>query len=225
MFAIRHWEDRTMPRIVETTVYRLDELTEGAKDLARSWYRDSALDHDWYESVLEDFETICGLLGVRPKTNSVSLMGGGARQKARIYFRGFSSQGDGACFEAFYSYRSGAARAVREHAPQDTELHRIADDLQAIQRRNFYQLRADTVHRGHYYHELCMAISVERDSSTYQEMTPDAEEAVAEALRDLARWLYRQLEREYEYLTSDEVIDEAIGVNGYTFTESGRRFG
>ena len=44
-------------------------------------------------------------------------------------------------------------------------------------------------------------------------------------LRDLARWLSRQLEREYEYLTSDEAVDEMIAVNGHTFTEAGRRFG
>mgnify|MGYP003909821093 CR=1 FL=1 len=45
------------------------------------------------------------------------------------------------------------------------------------------------------------------------------------ALRDLARWLYRQLEAEYDHLTSDETIEEGIIVNEYTFTESGRRFG
>ncbi len=67
-----------------------------------------------------------------------------------------------------------------------------------------------------------MAISVERDSPTYQDMTEDAEESVAEALRDLARWLYRQLEREYEYLSSDEVVDDTIVANEYTFTEAGR---
>jgi len=44
-------------------------------------------------------------------------------------------------------------------------------------------------------------------------------------LRDLARWLYRRLEQEYEYRTSDEVVDETIIANDYTFTESGRRFG
>ena len=56
-------------------------------------------------------------------------------------------------------------------------------------------------------------------------MTADAEEAVTEALRDLARWLYRQLEREYQYQTSDAMIDEAIIANGFTFTNSGRRYG
>ena len=57
------------------------------------------------------------------------------------------------------------------------------------------------------------------------DVTADAEEVVIEALRDLARWLYRQLEREYDYLSSDEVVDEAIIANGYTFTEAGQRFG
>ena len=70
-----------------------------------------------------------------------------------------------------------------------------------------------------------MSIAVERDSPTGQDMTADAEDVVIEALRDLARWLYRQLEREYEYLSSDEAVDETIIANGYTFTETGRRFG
>jgi hypothetical protein len=114
---------------------------------------------------------------------------------------------------------------IRDHAPKDGELHRIADALQAIQRRNFYQLHATVTHRDRYYHEYCMAISVERDSPAYQDMTADAEEAVIEALRDLARWLYRQLEQDYEGQTSDESVDEAIAANEYTFTESGHRFG
>jgi hypothetical protein len=56
-------------------------------------------------------------------------------------------------------------------------------------------------------------------------MTADAEKVVIEALRDLARWLYRQLESEYTHLTSDEVVDDAILANQYTFTETGKRFG
>jgi hypothetical protein len=116
-------------------------------------------------------------------------------------------------------------RKTRAHAPQDTELHAIADALQDAQRRNFYQLHADITHRGRYYHEYCMEISVDRESPTSQGMTGGGEDVVITALRDLARWLYRQLEREYEYQTSDAVVDEAIIANDYTFTETGRRFG
>ncbi|MEF9601911.1 antitoxin of toxin-antitoxin stability system, partial [Paracoccus sp. PXZ] len=90
---------------------------------------------------------------------------------------------------------------------------------------NFYQLRAEIAHRGHYYHEYCMVISVERDGPVWQDMTADAEDAVIEVLRDLARWLYRQVEREYDCLSSDKAVDETILANDYTFTEAGRRFG
>lgn len=55
--------------------------------------------------------------------------------------------------------------------------------------------------------------------------TEDAEEIVTEALRELARWLYRQLQIEYDYLTSDEAIEEGIIANEYTFTKGGWRFG
>ena len=214
-----------MSEVIEITVYRLEELSNAARDKARVWYREGGFDDDWYDAVYEDFQRVAGILGLNLKTRTVRLMGGGTRQEPCIWFRGFWSQGDGACFESWYSYRKDAPRRIREHAPQDSELHRIADALQAVQRRNFYQLRAEASHRGHYCHEHCMGISVERDSPTYQDMTADAEEGVIEALRDLARWLYRQLEREYDYLSSDDVVDEAIIANGYTFTEAGQRFG
>lgn len=214
-----------MPEIIENTVYRLDELSDDAKDKARAWYRKGGFDYDWYDAVYEDFQRIAEILGIRFKTRTVHLYGGGSRQEPRIFFSGFWSQGDGACFEGHYSYRNNASVEIRSYAPRDTILHGIADALQVVQRCNFYQLRAEASHCGHYYHEYCMAICVERDSATYQEMTADAEDIVVEALRDLARWLYRQLEREYDYLSSDEPVDETITANEYTFTENGRRFG
>ena len=150
-------------------------------------------------------------------------MGGGTQQEPCIWFRSFCSKVTVRALNRGIP-TGNMLRALSGHAPQDTR-HRIADALQAVQRRNFYQLRADASHRGHYYHEYCMAISVERDSPTYQDMTGDAEETIIEALRDLARWLYRQLEREYDYLSSDEAVDETIAANEYTFTAAGRRFG
>jgi len=214
-----------MPEIIETTVYRLDELSEPARETARAWYRKSGFDHEWYEFVYDDFVSICAILGVELKTRTVRLFGGGSRQEPAIDFSGFWSQGDGACFEASYGYLCRAPRRIRDHAPSDAELHRIADSLQSVQRANFYQLRAEVRHRGRYYHEYCMDVAATRASPTGQAMTADAEAIVIEAMRDLARWLYRQLEAEYEYQTSDEVIDDVMVANGYTFTESGCRFG
>jgi len=44
-----------MPRIIETTVYELDELSEAAKEKARSWYREHGLLDEWHDFVFEDF--------------------------------------------------------------------------------------------------------------------------------------------------------------------------
>lgn len=212
-----------MPEVIETIVYRLDELTETAKDKARGWYRNGTMSDNWYHFVYADFEAIAAMLGIQMKAQTVRLYGGGTRQEPRIFFSGFWSQGDGACFEARYRYQPGAVKAIRQHAPQDRELHTIAEALQAIQRRNFFQITADVTHRGHYYHECSMDIGVHRDGP--QSVTVDDEQGIVEALRDLARWLYSQLEREYEYQTDDATIDEAILTNEYTFTHEGRRFG
>jgi hypothetical protein len=214
-----------MPHVVHTNVYQLNELAPPAQDKARDWYRELIETEEWSECVTDDFEEVCKILGVRLRTKPVRLYGGGTREKPCVWFSGFSSQGDGASFEGVCSFAKGAPKAIRAHAPQDTELHRIADALQAIQRRNFYQLRARASQSGRYCHEYSMSIAVERDSPTNQEMTADAEDTIAELLRDLARWLYRQLEREYDYLTSDDVVDDAITANAYTFTAAGRRFG
>ena len=214
-----------MPRIVETTVCTIDELSDAAKENARIWYRDQGLHDEWYDFVYEDFETICGILGITLATTPVRLYGGGTRDKPQIFWSGFSFQGDGASFAGCYSHAKGAARAIRAHAPQDTELHRIADELQALQRKNFWQLNATVRQRGRYCHEYTMTIEVERDSPTWQPPTDDTEDAVTEAMRDLARWLYRQLRSEYEHQTSNDAVDEIVGINEWTFTADGKRFG
>ncbi len=214
-----------MPQVIETTVYTIDELSDAAKENARIWYRDQGLHDEWYDFVCEDFLTICRILGVTLATSPVRLYGGGTRDKPHIFFRLSWSQGDGASFAGRYSYARGAANAIRAHAPQDAELHRIADELQAVQRRNFHQLHATVRQQGCYCHEYTMTIGVERDSPTWQPPTDGAEETVTEALRDLARWLYRQLRSEYEHQTSDEAVDEIVSINEWTFKADGTRFG
>jgi hypothetical protein len=214
-----------MVKTIETTVYEFHELSDGAKEKARAWFHEGLNDHDWHDFIFEDFEQICRILGIELRTRPVRLMGGGTRDKPCIYFSGFYCQGDGACFEATYTYERGAARRIRDYAPRDSELHRIAGRLQDIQRANFFQLRADIRHRGHYCHAYCMDITVERDSPLCQDITRGAEDAVTDSLRDLAHWLYRQLEREWDHMMSDAYAEEGIAANEYTFTAQGRRFG
>jgi hypothetical protein len=211
-----------MPMNVETEVFTFLELSDEAKESAREWYRQGHLDDEWWDTVYSDFEAICEILGIALKTMPVTLAGGGMRRKPCIYFRGFGSQGDGASFEVeCYSHAKGSSARIMAYAPNDDELHAIVQRLGGIQHRNFYRLYARADQRGRYCHENTMHIDVRRDDAA---MTADAEEVVCKALRDLARWLYDRLEREYDYLQSDEVVDESLLVNAYTFTATGERF-
>jgi len=79
-----------MPRIIETTVYTIGELSDAAKENARIWYRDQGLHDEWYDFVYEDFQAICRILGVELGTSPVKLMGGGSRDVPQVYFRGYA---------------------------------------------------------------------------------------------------------------------------------------
>lgn len=211
-----------MPETMIVQTFLFEELSDSAKERARAWWRESRDSHDM-DHVVDDFITIAEMLGVEIATRPVRLYGGGTRQEPKVWWSHFYCQGQGACFEGTYRYKKGALAEVKAYAPKDEALHRIACALQDIQKANFYQLRAKIGHSGPYHHAYSMDIEVTRESDTYQDMTEGAEEAVIEALRDLANWLLRQLLAEDEYQNSDEYVDEAITINEYRFTEDGRR--
>lgn len=198
-----------MPRTIEKTVYSFNELSDKAKDTARDWYRESGLDYEWYDGSYEDFERVARILGI-----TIDTIRDG--KTLAIYWSGFSSQGDGACFKGSWVYKLDAQEAIRDYAPTDTDLHFIADAL-----REGNRLNARVSHRdSHYSHAHSVSIDVCDD-----ETGDDAPElnaiAVRDALRDFMNWMYRQLEKEYEYLMSDEAIDETIEANEWEFDENG----
>ena len=214
-----------MSRIISTTVYTLDELSDAARENARNWYREHALNDDWYQNVFDEFTGICNILGVDIKLYRIPLLSGGSRQHHCIWFSGFCHQGSGAAFEGDYAYQPQAVYRIREHYPEDADLHHIADLLQTIQLHNSGELRATIRHHGQHIHESCMTVMVERHSPSGQDMTTDSEEAITEAIRVLARWLYDWLESEYGWQTSPAIVDDDIIDGKYTFTASGQRFG
>jgi hypothetical protein len=201
-----------MTRAIEKTLYQFDELADRAKETARQWWRDLEA-QDWdSECVIADAVECARILGIEID---------GTPNKPRVYWSGFWSQGDGASFTGRYAYVKGAAKAIREHAPQDTELHKIADALQEAQRRNFYRLEARSTCDGfRYLHSGTMSVDVEDSNDSYRDIG-NAEDDVRDALRSFADWIYRQLEKEYEYTMSDENVDESIRINEYEFDETG----
>ncbi|MFA5898333.1 MAG: antitoxin of toxin-antitoxin stability system [Hyphomicrobium sp.] len=211
-----------MPTIVEHTLYTFDELSDRAKEIARDWWRQCENDDFDAEYVIEDAERMGAILGIEFDTRRVQLMSGATRTEPRVYWSGFSSQGDGAQFEGRYAYAKGApAKIKKETGGTDSELYRIALDLQATQKRNRYRLEARTdCKRAQYSHSGWMNVEVWADTDRD---IGDAESEITRALRDFADWIYRQLESEYEWRMADEQVDDAILANEYTFDENGHR--
>lgn len=216
-----------MPHTRTITVYRFDELSDKAKEKARDWWREGGIE-GWEENTYTDAVQCAAILGIEiaPRNQRCVLIGPNPREwidtSPAIYYSGFSSQGDGACFEGSYRYAKMAHKNIRQHAPRRTELHRIADGLFALQRANGYRLTAAMKHSGHYYHSGCMTVAVD-DGEVCQTGWIVIEKDVTQLMRQFANWIYRQLETEYEYQSADAQVDEAIEANEYEFNEDGTR--
>lgn len=206
-----------MPHTIEKTIFKFDELTDSAKEKARDWWRQAeSSDMDLLDR--DDLEEIAKILGIEFDKRQVPLMNGKTRGESNIYYSGFCSQGDGACFEGRYSYTKGCAKAIRKYAPKDMRLHSIADQMQALQRKHFYRISATTSQRGHYYHSGCMSVDVYLDGV---DAPRSIEDDMRDILREFADWIYQQLKSEYEYRMSNENVDESIRINDYDFDELG----
>lgn len=137
-------------------------------------------------------------------------------------WRGFWSQGDGAHFTGRYYYERGWRKTLLDlEGPFETrdEFLAIAERLQDVQRRNFYSIHCDITHRGFYQHELCARVDV--SSSLERDVSDKDDSEVVECMRDIMRLFYRTLEKEYEFITSEESALEYIESNGIEFCESG----
>ena len=202
-----------MRKIIQK-VYKFDELSEEVKEKVIQNYREGNLDYEWWNSYFDDFKEIGKLMGIKIDN---------------IYFSGFYSQGDGACFEGSYDYNKGSVKAIKKYAPKDKELHQIAINLSKLQRPYFYKIGAVIKHSGHYSNEYCTDIELFSDNyikGNYIEfnLTTETEDAFIEELRNFMRWIYKRLEKEYEFLQSDEQIIESIKINDYEFYEDGKMY-
>jgi hypothetical protein len=214
-----------MSRNITLTVFQYEELSDKAKETAREWYREAtarAGDNFFAEHVIEDAVRMGTLMGITFKTRTIKLMSGKTREEPQIEWSGFSSQGDGACFEGTYTYQPGIAKAIADEVPADGEsnimLRRIATELES-----YGKMSAVLTKRNHHYsHPYTVEIEVcdlEQETVASEYFT----ERVSETLRDFMKWIYRNLEAEYDYQNADEQIAETIIANEYEFYADGKR--
>lgn len=194
-------------RTVELQLFNFNELSPTAKQVVLDNYRDihTRFD-DWSEPIQEGF---------REKAIEAGF------EIQNIYFSGFWSQGDGAMF----TYSGFNDSMLKNFVAQLT----IKEEDKVL-----ILSQGDTcgkgIHRGHYYHEnscdhYSMLDSTNPDWEYATDLISKHEDAfgqyVIDTYKDLCRELYKDLEKYYEELTSDEAVQEAIEDNDYEFTEDG----
>ena len=200
---------------IEKAIYSYSELSDDAKENALSQWSES-IDYGWWDSVYDYAARIAEILGIDLNQKRVNLMNGDYRYDPAICFSGFWSQGDGASYSATFRYAKGMSKKIRQYAPNDTELHRIADSISAIQKRYFYRLSGGVSESRNY----SMSITIQNDLNEWQDLGSD-ESDYLDSLRSFADWIYYALQKEYEYQTSESSFIESCEANGYEFDSNG----
>lgn len=183
---------------------KFNELSEEAKDRAREDAYD--LDHDWWDHT-EDAVRMANIIGIQ-----IDWEGKRAETPA-INFSGFSSQGDGACFRGSYEFDPDAVANIKAECPIDTTLHNITEQLSLI----FVTRRLKGIEHGfntkittsgREYHSYAMDVELDSHGEEDDAYFIEVQDTILTLMRTFADWMYKQLEQEYEYLTSDERLAE-----------------
>lgn len=184
-------------------------------------YHDINTEHDWFETVYDDAKSIASLMNIEIE---------------KINFSGFSSQGDGATFASVFEGKIDCFDLVKQYAPKDVILSGIAEAWEEISKRFIAEhgkgFHGFTKIEGHYSHSQCNRVVVKADdyetfgvdepyyfdtADSYVKNNTEFGADITHILRRFMDWIYRQLEADYDGLTSDESIKEALIANEYTF--------
>lgn len=200
-----------MRQVTKTlNVYTYSELSPESKQRALDTYQDRWLDDWWYVPVIEEFVDECRNYGLDVSYKDVS-------------FSGFWSQGDGACFVTDSIDLTALIDAVGF-----TFKHKALQNISLAYFDTYRIEKAATSWAYRYSHKNTVEVYYSDEFAGTQEADkhPRIAEYLAqkgeelakklEALKDtLCTDLYAALEKEYDYLTSDEVLIDMIGDRGF----------
>lgn len=189
-------------KTISINLYQFDELNDKAKEVAREWYKKDWPDHGWWDSIYDDAKEVAKYFGVEIN---------------KICFSGFWSQGDGGAFTGtFRSADLKTLNELKESYPTEEKLHALLQRLHELKHPEGAVITIKT--QGFYSHSGTMWLGEEDEGYDKEELA-----AVLYYMRSFADWIYASLEKEHEYLTSNECVDENIRINEYWFLVDGSR--
>jgi hypothetical protein len=173
---------------------KFDDLGPEARERAREWYR--SLDYPeygWWEDVFADAKRVLKFCGFTIRN---------------IWF----DEND-ACFEGGWHASKVDALRLMAETPKDYELHRIAVGLSELAKE--FPDASASIQPGRHCHPESAQIQTDFEQDVDDRF-------FRELAQDAMRWVHDQVEREYNYLMSDEVVDTALRINEFEFDEEGR---
>lgn len=217
-------------KTIEVEVYKWEELSQTAQQRAREWYLEG-MDYEWWDCVYEDAKTEGYTFGFCID---------------KIYFSGFYSQGDGACWvgqvdvsqwlgthvpdsigvsawrqliqENVVSKHLQVSHVSNHYSHENTmRFGEIVDDTDCYE--DDYTMQLPSIFKGMSIANLFDLIEAD-DTCSFKNIE-QIEQAIEESSKDYAREIYRRLREEYEYLCSDEVMIDHFKINEYHFTKEG----
>ena len=192
-----------------TVGYTLSELSpEAARTAYERWLEDGGYDFD-SQYILDDMIECGATIGINVDN---------------IYYSGFSSQGDGACFVGSYKFKPDWKSSLENFCPGYTQLISLGERLQAANEQygKLYATVYKTSYR--YDHENTVTVDVQSDSDIedFPFLVLDAQDTIEEILKDFMHEIYRRLEEEYTWTNSLEFFQEMAEANEFYFTEEGK---
>jgi hypothetical protein len=197
-------------------IERFEALTKRQQDEILDKHRHFNTEHiEWWDAAYDEFKADMDKIGI---------------EVHRMYFSGFYSQGDGACFEGSVNDWPKFLESVGYTCPALTALAAASWGF-------------SVKHSGHYYHENCTHFSADMvGPDDYYESEMDQfvdahspyktdiqnaafvailqgynfsslHDEFEEAFKSHMRDLYNRLEVEYDALTSDESVLESLHAN------------
>ena len=217
----------------EEKTYSFEELSPEAKKKAIQNHYDININYDgWSDGVIEGFKEDMAEIGI---------------EDPEVQFSGFYSQGDGASFtsEDIDTRKLFDAVGIESNEfldmstederrkGENKEFYDLLDTLEDVGHLDRIRIKPEelrvTIERiggGRYYHENTVRANVEIwDEPDGWEIPPyfesELSDKVTDFIRGICRKLYRDLEKDYEHLTSEEAVAETLIDNGYEFDEEG----
>lgn len=184
------------------------DLSDEAKEVSLAEHSNNAADYSWDEYIKEDWVERLEKCGIYTDVNS-------------ILWEGFWSQGDGCSFTGNINLRE-FLEAHPDILDSNRALYITTIPFNGLAQCLWYP-RLNRI-SSRYSHENTVALELDEiDCSTEDEdemyaFWNDAKEQIKDQCREYMKQIYKELETEYEYITSEENLIERDA----DYTEDGR---